>query len=244
MKKTDKIFAEKFSEIVDFNFNEKVASVFPDMIQRSVPGYAAAVAASGILAQHYALENSNIYDLGASLGAASFSIASKITEKCRIIAVDNSKAMIKKLSANFAEFSNPNAELVIKCCDIMDLEIKNASFAVLNYTLQFLPPDRRLILLKRICDAMIPGGALLISEKIKFKSEKKNELYNKLHYDFKRANGYSELEIAQKRAAIENVLIPETLQKHFERFKKAGFDEMHLLLQNINFVSILVLKNK
>ncbi len=197
--KQDAIYAQPHEKIVDFEFNEAVARVFPDMIRRSVPGYGTLITLLGLLAEEYAQPNSNIYDLGCSLGAASLSMRRRIPHHdCRIIAVDNSEAMTSQCRDNVAEDMSA-IEVDIVCADIRELNIERASVVVLNFTLQFLAPEQRQQLLQNIYSGLLPGGVLVLSEKIIFTDADEAELQNKLHLTFKKANGYSELEISQKR---------------------------------------------
>jgi tRNA (cmo5U34)-methyltransferase len=238
----DAIYAKPHGQIVDFEFNDGVARVFPDMIRRSVPGYGTLITMIGLLAEQYAQPNSNIYDLGCSLGAASLSMRRRITfHDCRIIAVDNSEAMTERCRNNIAEDISP-IDVDVVCTDIRAINFERASVVVLNFTLQFLPPEERQALLNKIYTGLLPGGVLLLSEKVVFNDPDKSALQNKLHLAFKKANGYSELEISQKRTALENILIPETLSQHHGRLKDSGFQQSHTWFQCFNFASILALK--
>ena len=238
----DTIYAKQQERLVDFEFNESVARVFPDMIRRSVPGYGTLISLIGLLAEQYAQPGTNLYDLGASLGAATLAMRRRVPHHdCHIIAVDNSEAMAERCRINIAEDVAPITVDVI-CGDIREQRFENASIVVLNFTLQFLPPEDRLTLLSNIYEGMVPGGVLLLSEKITFDNEIERELQNALHLSFKRANGYSDLEISQKRTALENVLIPETVSQHQSRLADAGFFHSQQWFQCFNFISILALK--
>ena len=239
----DQIFASEQEMIVDFAFDERVASVFPDMIRRSVPGYGEIIALLGLFAEQYAQPDSNLYDLGCSLGAATLSLRRRIkTTGCQIIAVDNSEAMVERCRENIAH-DLATAPVEVICGDIRKLEIRNASVVVLNFTLQFLPADERLALLEKIYAGMRPGGVLILSEKLRFSDEESQQFQEQLHLAFKRANGYSELEISQKRAALEEVLVPDTLEQHAERLKTAGFSRIEPWFQAFNFASIAAIKS-
>jgi tRNA (cmo5U34)-methyltransferase len=128
------------------------------------------------------------------------------------------------------------------CDDLRNVPIADASVVVLNFTLQFIPPEERLSLLERICNGMRPGGVLILSEKVVFADEHLNTLLTDIHHDFKRAHGYSDLEISQKRTALENVLVPEPIAAHRERLKKAGFSSVDVWFQCFNFMSMLAVK--
>lgn len=236
----DTIYSKQLN-VVDFVFDENVANVFSDMIRRSVPGYESIVTMLGVFAEQYVQDNSNVYDLGCSLGASTLSMRSRLLHKnCQMFAIDNSEAMAERCRQNIGLQEGPLVD--VSCDDIRKIKIESASLAVLNFTLQFLPIEDRKTLLKNIADNMLPGGALVLSEKITFDDKTECTLNEELHLAFKKANGYSELEIAQKRSAIENVLIPETLNDHLSRLKQAGFTKTQVWFQCFNFVSIIAVK--
>ncbi len=242
MKRKDKVFNNPINSIVDFKFDEKVANVFEDMLKRSVPGYATIISTTGMLTKLYAKPNSNFYDLGSSLGASALSMQQNIIHpNCKIIAVDNSETMIKR-SKQLLEKSTASTPIELICDDIRNVNIENASVVVLNYTLQFIEPKAREMIIKKIYDGLNVGGILILSEKIVFENEELNERQIKRYYDFKRLNGYSELEISQKRNALENVLIPETSEQLLSRLDNAGFMNSDLWFQLFNFISIVAEK--
>lgn len=238
----DALYAAPHRKIGDFAFDDAVAKVFPDMIKRSVPGYSAIIAMIGILAGHYAQPQSTCYDLGCSLGAATLAMRKHLGEKsCRMVAVDNSPAMIQRCREYIAaDHSLTSVDLV--CADIRDVEIRHASVVVLNFTLQFIEPQQRLSLLQRIQQGMVPGGILILSEKIIFADPWQQQLHSQTHHQFKKANGYSELEISQKRTALEKVLVPETLSSHRQRALSAGFRRFEVWFQCLNFISMIARK--
>lgn len=242
-RKTDAIYAAPLQHIIDFKFDERVVAVFPDMIQRSVPGYGMIISNIGILAAKYAQPSSHCYDLGCSLGAATMSMRQRITTPdCDIIAVDNSPAMIERARELLALDTVSTIPVTMNCSDIQDVAIENASVVVLNFTLQFILPVQRLALIQRIHAGLRPGGILILSEKIAFREPWRQHFHVKLHHDFKRANGYSDLEISQKRSALEKVMIPETIACHQERLQTAGFSCSELWFQCFNFVSLVAIK--
>jgi tRNA (cmo5U34)-methyltransferase len=243
VKKQDAIYAAPLDEIIDFHFDEKVADVFPDMIQRSVPGYGTMISTIGILAAKYAQANSHCYDLGCSLGTVSLAMRQRISQPdCDIIAVDNSPAMIERGHQLLASDTNPTVPVNMVCANIQDVTIENASVVVLNFTLQFIPLEERLALIKRIYQGLNPGGILILSEKIAFEDQEIQRFHDKSHHDFKRANGYSDLEISQKRTALERVMIPETLAFHQQRLTEAGFKFSDVWFQCFNFASLVAVK--
>ena len=235
----DKIYIDEKLGNEPFRFDDSVAKVFPDMLRRSIPGYAASIEAIGSLAARYVRAKTNCYDLGCSLGAATLAMRQGIrVDGCRIIAVDNSEAMLKKCRAVVAGANNIEVQLM----DIRDVAIENASMVVMNYTLQFLDLDARDDIVRRICNGMIKGGLFVLSEKVVDENAHMEELLVDLHHEHKRRNHYSELEISRKRVALENVLVPETVAEHRRRLADAGFAHSAVWLRNFNFVSIVAIK--
>ncbi len=238
----DDIYSKPLSQITDFIFDENVARVFPDMIKRSIPGYAAVIHLTGILTQKLAQKDSYYYDLGCSLGGATLAIRRNLREgDGRILAIDNAVAMLSRCR-KFIKQDKSRAPVDLICADIRDIRFKNAAIVVLNYTLQFIPPADRLTLLTQICRGMKADGALILSEKIRFSDPRQQQWFSELYYDFKRYNGYSELEISQKRSALEKKMITDTIDMHKERLRQAGFKNCHIIFQCINFITIVAEK--
>ena len=239
----DNLFETPFVGVGEFRFDEKVSEVFPDMIRRSVPGYGHVTGLSGLIAKRYAKPNTIIYDLGCSLGATTIAIANEVTKPgCRIVAVDNSEAMLTRARATTNDrLVNPQAiEWLRK--DITDMSFEACSVVVLNFTLQFIAIEQREDLLTNIKNSLVPGGLMILAEKVLHEDTKSQQSLTNLHHDFKRANGYSELEIARKRQAIENVLVPETPSAHEARLTRAGFSEITEFFHCINFKAWMAVK--
>lgn len=240
--KKDQIYASQLDKVQDFVFDAKVADVFEDMINRSVPGYTAIYKMLPIIASRYIQAATNVYDLGCSLGEATLTIADlELKEDVKIIAVDNSQAMIYKLKKRLLENELTTPVKTI-CKDISQLEMKKASFVILNYTLQFIGPEKRDEIIDNIYSGMVEGGALLLSEKIKYQDKEQEEDMRRQHEEFKRNNDYSDLEISQKRESLENVLIRDTHEEHLQRLSKAGFKKTTILAEYLNFTSYIAVK--
>ena len=238
----DTIYADPLRDAGLFTFDENVARVFPDMIKRSVPGYTTIVAMTGLIAQRYASPGSRLYDLGCSLGASTLAMRQNLrSEDCRIVGVDNSAAMLERCRS-IVDTDTHDTPVDLICTNLEDVAIENASVVVLNFTLQFSPLGIRDEVIGRIYAGLRPGGIMVLSEKLTFEDPHLDQLNIDLHHEFKRANGYSELEIAQKRAAIENVLLPETLATHKQRIAEAGFSSCDVWFQCFNFASLVALK--
>ena len=238
----DTLYSNPLGDVAQFAFDQQVVDVFPDMIKRSVPGYATIINMIGNLAGIYVKPNTRAYDLGCSLGAATLAIRHGIRhEGCEIISIDNSQAMIQRCQ-QIIDIDTRDVPVILQQDEIQNITIENATLVVLNFTLQFIPIEDRQVLLSKIADGLRPGGVLIVSEKIIFEDQEHQDLMTELHHNFKRANGYSDLEIAQKRSAIENYLVPETLATHRQRMKQAGFSSVDVWFQCFNFASMIAIK--
>jgi len=203
------------------------------MIRRSVPGYESVIPLSGLIAARYAKHGHNCYDLGCSLGASTLALVNALGDTdCEIIAVDSSEAML----ARARETRQWDTRVRFLLADLREISVTNACAIVINYTLQFISPAERLPTLSRIHGGMIPGGALILSEKIAGDDE-----LNEVHKAFKLANGYSEIEISQKRTALEHMLIPDSYDQHVERLRQAGFSHIRPWFRCLNWMSFLAI---
>ncbi len=238
----DKIYNNKIVKAGSFEFNDEVTDVFPDMLQRSIPGYKTTLKAIEYLARKFSQENTLCYDLGCSLGASSLSLMKGIDKKgCKIIAIDQSKAMTNKFKENIKtkKLSTP-IEIINE--NITNTKIENASIVVMNYTLQFIPKNERQGIIDKIYNGLLEGGLFFISEKTKSDNQEFNEITDKLHHNFKIENSYSEMEIENKKTSLENILIRDDIQTHKERLDKSGFLEHEILLKYFNFSSFIAIK--
>lgn len=238
----DKIFKDPLYNIVDFSFDNKVANVFEDMLKRSIPGYSAIISTVGMLTKIYSQPNSNYYDLGSSLGASALAMRRNVAHpNCKVIAVDNSEAMVTR-SKDIIGMDNSTIPIEIICDDIRNFKIKNAAVVVLNYTLQFISPSNRNKIIQNIYDGMNSGAILILSEKIIFEDAELNERQISRYHNFKRLNGYSDIEISKKKDALENVLVPDSVETHKHRLQNAGFKTADVWHQTFNFISIVAEK--
>lgn len=239
----DNIYREAMDEVSDFQFDQRVVRVFPDMIQRSVPGYRLVLELLALAASQFTQPASNVYDLGCSLGAATLAMRRHIAHAdCRIIAVDNSPDMVQRAREQI-DRDNSIVAVEVIAADVQDIDISQASLVVLNFTLQFIAPEQRLALLQKIHDGMLPGAVLLIAEKIRFADQQNQQLLDTWHQHFKRSQGYSDLEIAQKRQALENVMQPDPLETHRQRLQQVGFGQICQWFQALNFAAVLARKS-
>ena len=229
------------SSIEAFRFDQSVADVFQDMIERSVPGYGLVLQLIGVLAEKYGQQATRAYDLGCSLGASTLQLRRHLPGSCHVIGVDNSEAMVSRCKANLSrDHSAATYEILLE--DLRETNIQNASIVILNFTLQFVPDEQRKDILTHICEGLNSGGILLLAEKVKFEDPAEQALMTTLHHDFKKQHGYSDLEISQKRAALENVLIPNTEKQHRQRMRDAGFSVVEQCMRCLNFSTFLGIK--
>lgn len=238
----DTIYSKRRETIPPFEFNETVVSVFDDMLERSVPCYKEIIRRQAQLTAEFYQPGSQIYDLGCSNGNLGMRLLDEMaSQKFRMTAVDNSKAMLdcfeKRLTGHPAR---PDIHLVND--QIQNINMENASVIIINFTLQFIPPSHRDQLVRNIFNALLPRGILLLSEKVIHQDEIFNALQQEFYYRFKKENGYSELEISQKRDALENVLIPETIERHIKRLTDAGFARIDVWQKWFNFAALICQK--
>ena len=246
--KIDKIYQKPLIKNSKFIFDRKVASVFENMIHRSVPNYQFVVEMTGEISKNFLKEGSNYYDLGSSLGATTYSVIQNNLSRnisFNVFSIDNSQAMIAAAKKNFKKLDlwlPANINLDFICEDILKLNFQNASFLTSNFTLQFIPAEKRGDFLAKIYKAMLPGACLILSEKIKADNEEEDIYLEDLQVSFKNKNGYSNLEISQKRTALENVLIREKMGFYESIFREIGFSRTYRWFQSFNFVSFVLIK--
>lgn len=238
----DEIFKENTPIIADFHFGKKVALVFDDMLERSVPFYREVQRMIVEMAVDFAVEGTNIYDLGCSTGTTLINLSQNIPSKVKFIGIDYSRDMLArcKQKLDTHHFSKEH-ELI--CADLnQGVNIENASVVVMVLTLQFIRPLRRDKLIGSILRGLNENGCLILVEKVLGEDSFFNRLFIKYYYDFKKRNGYSELEIAQKREALENVLIPYRLLENKELLIKEGFRYCDVFFKWYNFSGMVAVK--
>jgi tRNA (cmo5U34)-methyltransferase len=232
----DEVFRQDQAQIVDFAFTEEVTAVFPDMIRRSVMGYETMIPVTGLAAARHLGEHGLAFDLGCSLGATTLAILQQNSSAdIRVCGIDSSAPMIEGAQQ---AITDPRAEFRLQ--DIRDTDVSGADVVVLNLVLQFLEPEERLPLLCAIKAQMQSTGLLIVSEKVRHDDAAEHDYYDQLHLAWKKANGYSELEISQKRSALEKVMKIDTEAVHEERFRAAGFTQVRQWYRCMNWASFLV----
>ncbi len=242
MTDKDQLFARALPYVVDFKFDEPVSQVFSDMIRRSVPGYESIIELTAVIAEKHAQPATHIYDLGCSHGASMLSMYSRINrQSIRFIGVDNSAAMLEKCRQNLQPII-PRHQFQLIEGKVEDIAIDNACVVAMNFTLQFIEPTIRDQLVARIYQGLLPDGVFIVSEKTTFSDREESVLQQQLHEQFKMSNGYSELEISQKRAALENVMVLDDREQQLKRIRQAGFNHAVQWFQSFNFASFIGIK--
>ena len=238
----DQIYSRPLETVPNFVFDKRVVDVFPDMLERSVPGYWWLTEMTGVLAKKYHQPGTRIYDLGCSLGATTFSIHHHLAgEDPKITAIDRSPAMISHITDN-PHTKTLGQHFQIICEDVLQAELEDASIVILNFTLQFIPPEQRAGLLDKIYHALVPGGVLILSEKAVIDNPIENQMVHEVHQHFKSVCGYSKIEVDQKNQAIREVMKIDTLQRHRDRLHEAGFSSVTQWMQCLNFFSLIAEK--
>ena len=238
----DSLYQRIAPPVPPFEFDAQVVDVFDDMIHRSVPFYSEIINRQAQLIRQFYQAGTVIYDLGCSNGNLGIRLGGGMgTPSYTMVAVDSSAPMLAAYRKRLADTPMEPC-ITLQCEDIRRIPIENASVVVLNFTLQFLPPEDRHALIARIYQGLTPGGILLFCEKITHVQAGVAELQRSFHYAFKRENGYSDLEISRKREALEKVLIPETLECHAQRLERAGFAAMDVWLKWFNFAALIAIK--
>lgn len=239
---SDKVFSEKLINLADFEFDGKVAGVFDDMVGRSVPFYHEMQRMTSELAAHYAKPGSKVYDLGCSTGTTMLLMDKTVAPDITFVGIDEAEEMIIKCREKLNNF-NLNREIELDVADLcIEVPVENASVVTMVLVLQFIRPINRLEIVRKICDGINKGGVFILIEKILTEDKSFNREFIDYYYDFKRRNNYSELEISQKREALENVLIPYKTSENINMLKEAGFDEAEVFFRWYNFTGIIAKK--
>jgi len=233
----DKVFTEKISK--KFEFDEAVASVFDDMLSRSVPFYdeVRKLVISLILAEQK--EDMKVLDLGSSTAKFLLDLHSKMSVNMQLKGLDNSQAMLDRAQQKSQAFG---ANITLEMADMLTYEYSEEDVIVANYTLQFIRPMQRLELMKKLFEGLNDEGMFIFSEKVVFEDKVLDKQMIDIYYEYKKEQGYSEYEIAQKREALENVLIPFTIKENIKMCKDAGFTKIETVFQWANFVTFVVKK--
>jgi len=238
----DRVFAEQAEAIADFKFSKEVATVFDDMLSRSVPFYAETQRMIGEMAGDFVKSGTNVYDFGCSTGTTMLALHDRVPKDVKFVGVDNSEDMLVRCREKLAA-SGFDRPFELRAADLnAGATVENASLALMILTLQFIRPLQRERLMADIYRGLNDQGCLIIVEKVLGEDSLFNRLFIRYYYDMKRRNGYSDMEIAQKREALENVLIPYTLLENRELLLRTGFRYVDVFFKWYNFCGIVAVK--
>lgn len=242
----DEIFSADIERTSDFAFDDSVAAVFDDMLNRSVPFYTEQQKLITQIATRFWIPGTLVVDMGCSLGTTLLNIAKNLDKAENFIGYDNSQAMIDKARANIERAEESN-RIELRLADLNssldDVDLSNASVVTICWTLQFIRPLQRDRLIKKIYESMADGGVLITTEKILTNDSNMNRYFIEFYYDYKRRNGYSEVEINKKRESLENILIPYRVDENTELFRRNGFRTVETFFQWYNFAGFLCVKS-
>jgi len=239
---TDEVFKDEITKVSDFKFGAQVAHVFDDMVNRSVPFYGEIQRMMAELAADRAVEGTMVYDLGCSTGTTMIGMNTMVNPSIKFIGIDDSSEMLRKCDEKLKSIGFSRPYELINTDLNAGVQISNASVVVLCLTLQFVRPINRERLLKNILSGINPGGSLILVEKILAEESGFNRDFIKYYYNYKRRNQYSEMEISQKREALENVLIPYKLSEDISLLRDVGFDHCEVFFKWYNFMGLIATK--
>lgn len=233
----DKVFNKSITK--QFEFDEEVASVFDDMLGRSVPFYKEMQKLSINFACNYLEKDDKVYDLGCSTGSTLIELSKHCKNNLKLYGIDNSSAMLNRAGKKAKAFG---VEIEFINADLHDFSYEGAKLILSNYTLQFIRPLQREKLVKKIYDSLEHEGIFIFSEKVISSNSTLNKQSIDEYYDFKKTQGYSEFEISQKREALENVLIPYTEEENKKMILDAGFSHCETIFKWVNFATFIAIK--
>lgn len=233
----DKVFTKPIKK--QFEFDEEVAAVFDDMLERSVPFYKESQKITEFFALKHLKEGSVLYDLGSSTASLLINISRKLSCDARLVGLDNSEAMLEQARKKCVAFG---ADIELQNADILEYDYKEADVFISNYTLQFIRPLVREELVKKINASLKKDGVFIFSEKVISHHSKLNKDLIECYYDFKKEQGYSEYEIMQKREALENVLVPYSEDENIKMAKNCGFSHCEVVFRWANFATFIAIK--
>lgn len=238
----DEVFAAADTAVGDFAFNATVAAVFDDMVSRSVPYYGEIQRMVCELAGDFAEADTNLYDIGCSTATTLLGLDALVDPAVRFVGIDNAPDMIEKAREKIVQ-ANTSRLIDLRVSDLhYGADIHNASVVMMLLTLQFVRPLYRERVMHTIYNGLNERGALILVEKLTSENSTFNRLFIEHYYDFKRRNGYSDIEITKKREALENVLIPYRLDENLQLLKEVGFRSVEVFFRWYNFCGIIAIK--
>jgi tRNA (cmo5U34)-methyltransferase len=243
--KRDEIYLKSEKAARDFEFDADVAEVFDDMLERSIPFYSEQQAMIRSICRSLWVPGTNLYDLGCSTATTLIGLSRELPASARLVGYDNSQPMLERARRNIEE-NQLQERIDLRQADLNGqpsaFPLNNASVVTMCWTLQFIRPLQRDNLIRWIYDALVDEGVLIVTEKILTNHGDVNRFFIDFYYEFKSRQGYSDTEIARKRQALENVLIPYRLEENLDLFRRNGFELVETFFQWFNFAGFLCIK--
>lgn len=235
-----------FDEVVppagsQWKFTQEVADVFENMLERSIPELDGMRDVVTRLACKFALPNTQVIDLGCSAGGSLIPIIREKGRTVSYIGVENSVPMIEKAEELIGAL---NVDYLLQNMDLRSQfpQADNCSVILSVLTLQFIPMEHRQSLLHRVISSLNSGGAFVLVEKVLGNDHFLNDLMTTLYQQMKRDNGYSEVQIAEKKRSLENALVPVSARSNEELLRSAGFKHVECIWRNLQFVGWIAVK--
>jgi len=226
----------------NWSFSGEVANQFDDHVSKSVPLYAQGHQLVCAISDFFVKADSVVYEVGCSTGALTCKLADHnvAKETARFTGIDIEPDMIERARARSeaSDLSNVNFEVD----DILLYEYEPADLIVAYYTVQFVRPDQRQVLIDKLYQTLKWGGALLLFEKVRGPDARFQDMLSSLYSDYKLEQGYTPDEIVAKTRSLKGVLEPFSTQGNIDQMKRAGFVDIMSVMKYLCFEGFLAIK--
>ncbi|AFZ28268.1 methylase involved in ubiquinone/menaquinone biosynthesis (plasmid) [Cylindrospermum stagnale PCC 7417] len=227
----------------NWRFDRQVTQVFDSHVIKSVPLYEEIQRMVVEISEYFIRDNSTVYDIGSSTGTTLLSMCQQHSSKKNInlFGIEESPSMIESARS---KCSYPNVNFILQ--DVTDHNIcfENASFVTSILTMQFIPFNHRLNVLRRIYGGLVEGGALIMVEKTRCENSFFESPWLELYWDFKERQGLTDSMIRQKSKSLRGILNPLTLQQNLELLSESGFSDIEIFFKWYNFSGLIAVKGR
>jgi tRNA (cmo5U34)-methyltransferase len=222
-----------------WQFDQDVTAVFDNMLERSIPQYDLMRRLVFYLSRPFVQPGTAIVDLGCSRGGALAPFVDAFGDQCSYIGIDVSEPMLDAARERFAQHSCVS----IRSCDLRsDYPMTDASVTLCVLTLQFVPIEYRLQLVQRMYERTVPGGVVVLVEKLLGATAAIDTVLVQEYLSMKAVNGYSQEQIERKRLSLEGVLVPVTADWNRDLLRQAGFAQVDCFWRYLNFAGFVALR--
>ena len=227
------------AEQAGWSFGGDVANKFDDHVEKSIPLYDIGHELIAKLSFFFLTEGSNCYEIGCSTAKLTKLLAdSHDGRKVNILAIDKEKAMITQGRKR----CNKNENIKFLNIDILEAEFEKSDLIISYYTIQFIHPKFRQILIDKIYQSLNWGGAFIIFEKVRAPDARFQDIMSSIYTDYKLENGFTPDEIISKSRSLKSVLEPFTIQGNLDMFTRAGFVDILTIFKYVCFQGFLAIK--